>query len=128
MAEGTTKVSIEERIARTRETFEAMASEDLERGLEGYAEDVVWHSQLRGSDFRGKAAVRAEELKQLGEFKGKTVLHDVCASSDHVVALLELIPETGGEPGPSDGRLIVVAHVNDDAKITELWSIYKPLA
>jgi hypothetical protein len=51
----------------------------------------------------------------------------VCASSDHVVALFKLIPETG-EPGTSDGRLIMVAHVNDDAKITELWSIYKPLA
>ena len=126
--EAKTKVTIEEKIARIRGTFEAMARDDLDKELEGYTEDAVWHSQLRGSDFRGKAAIRTEALKQSDELTSKMELHDVCASSDHVVALFELIAETGVQRGPTDGRIIQVAHVNDDGKITELWSIYKPLA
>jgi SnoaL-like domain len=128
VVEAKTKVTIEERIARIRGTFEAMARDDVDKELEGYTEDAVLHSQLRGSDFRGKAAIRTEALKQSDELKSKMVLHDVCASSDHVVALFEVIPQAGERPGPTDGRLIMVAHVNDEAKITELWSIYKPLA
>jgi ketosteroid isomerase-like protein len=128
VAEGTTNVSIEERIARTRETFEAMASADLEKILEGFAEDAVWHSELRSSDFRGKAAIRAEELRQLDEFTGSMTLHDVCASSDHVVALFEMFPGTAAAPGPADGRLVLIAHTDDQAKITEFWSIYNPLS
>jgi ketosteroid isomerase-like protein len=126
VAEPRAKVTINERIARIRETFEAMVSEDLEKEYEGYAEDIVWHSQLRGAEFRGKAAIRAENLKQADENDDKLELHDVCASSDHVVALFRVIPAAAERQGPTDGRLIMVAHVDDDEKITELWSIYKP--
>lgn len=122
MAEAKKKVTIEERIARIRETFEALARDDVDKELEGYTEDAVFHSQLRGSDFRGKAAIRTEALKQSDEFKGKMELHDVCASRDHVVALFESIPQAGEKP--LFDRLIYVAHVNDDGKITEIWPIY----
>jgi ketosteroid isomerase-like protein len=128
VADGKTKLTIEERIARIRETFEAMARDDLDKELEGYTEDAVFHSQLRGSDFRGKAAIRTEALKQSDEIKSKMEVHDVCASSDHVVALFEEIPQAGEKPVSSTGQLIYVAHVNDEAKITELWAIYKTLA
>jgi hypothetical protein len=54
--------------------------------------------------------------KQSVESKGKMELHDVCASRDHVVALFESIPQAGEKP--LFDRLIYVAHVNDDGKIT----------
>jgi ketosteroid isomerase-like protein len=129
VADGKTKLTIEGRIARTRDKFEAMARDDFDKELEGYAEDCVWHSQRRGSDFRGKAAIRAEGLKQSDEFKSTMKLHDVCASNDHVVALFDVIPAAGEMAAAYPTvRLIQVAHVNDEAKITEMWSIYPPPA
>jgi ketosteroid isomerase-like protein len=128
MAEARSQVTIEERIARVRETFEAIAREDYDKEQEGYAEDVLWHSQLRGTEFRGKEAMRAEDLKQSQESDDRLELHDVCASGEHVVALFDVIPQGASKPGHPDGRLVMVAHVNDDDKITELWSIYKPIS
>jgi ketosteroid isomerase-like protein len=127
MAESKSTVTIEERIARVRKTFEAIAREDVDTEHEGYAEDVLFHSQLRGTEFRGKAAMRAEDIKQGQESDDTLELHDVCASGDHVVALFDVIAHGAAKPGHPDGRLVMVAHVNDDDKITELWSIYKPI-
>jgi ketosteroid isomerase-like protein len=124
MAQMRTGVSIEERIARVRETYDALASDNLQAARPNFAEDAVFHSQLRQSDFRGRDAVFAEMERQQRERKLQTKVHDVCGSGEHAVALLEMSSETNGERRTD--RVVHVLHLDNDGRIRELWALFNP--
>jgi ketosteroid isomerase-like protein len=126
MADVRSKLSSDQKVARVRESYKAVERGDFEKGAEGLANDVVFHSQLRQRDFKGRDTVLAEQLKQRNEFKAEYKLHDVTGSDTHVVALMEVSQEVDGER--QTGRLVHILHVDDEGKAREIWTLFSPLS
>jgi hypothetical protein len=121
MAEAGTKLTNEQKRARIRKTYDLSARGDYEASIqEGWADDGVFHSQMRGREFRGKAAILDEVRKQNQEVKTTWHLHDVLVSDDHGVALLE------AEQSGRRRQIVHVLHLNDAGKIKESWAIFNP--
>src|SRR5439155_1239965 len=65
MAGTETKVTTEQKRARLRKSYDLSARGDYEGSVqEGWADNGVFHSQMRGREFRGKAAITDEVKKQ----------------------------------------------------------------
>jgi hypothetical protein len=121
MAEAGTKLTNEQKRARIRKTYDLSARGDYEGSIqEGWADDGVFHSQMRGREFRGKAAVLDEVRKQNQEVKTTWHLHDVLVSDDHGVALLE------AEQEGRRRRIVHILHLDDAGKIKESWAVFNP--
>ncbi len=121
MAEAGTKLTNEQKRARIRKTYDLSARGDYEGSIrEGWADDGVFHSQMRGREFRGKAAILDEVRKQNQEVKTTWHLHDVLVSDDHGVALLEAEQEGGRR------RIVHILHLDDAGKIKEAWAVFNP--
>ena len=121
MAETGTKLTNEQKRASIRKSYELSAQGKYERSIqEGYADDGVFHSQKRGREFRGKAAILSEVEKQNQEAKTTWHVHDVLVSDDHGVALLE------AEQEGQRTRIIHILHLNDQGKIKEAWAVFNP--
>jgi DNA-binding PadR family transcriptional regulator len=90
MAGTETKATAEQKRARIRKSYDLSEKGDYEGSFrEGWTDNGVFHSQMRGREFRGKAAIIDEVKKQNQEVKTIWHLHDVLVSDDHAVALLE---------------------------------------
>jgi hypothetical protein len=121
MAEAGTKLTNEQKRARIRKTYDLSARGDYEGSVqEGWVDDGVFHSQMRGREFRGKAAILDELRKQNQEVKTTWHLHDVLVSDDHGVALLE------AEQEGQRRRIVHILHLDDAGKIKESWAIFNP--
>ncbi len=121
MAEAGTKLTNEQKRARIRKTYDLSARGDYEGSIrEGWADDGVFHSQMRGREFRGKAAILDEVRKQNQEVKTTWHLHDVLVSDDHGVALMEAEQESGRR------RIVHILHLDDAGKIKEAWAVFNP--
>ncbi len=121
MAEAGTKLTNEQKRARIRKSYDLSARGDYEGSVqEGWADDGVFHSQLRGREFRGKAAILDEVRKQNQEVKTTWHLHDVLVSDDHGVALLE------AEQEGRRRRIVHILHLDDAGKIKESWAVFNP--
>ncbi len=121
MAEAGTKLTNEQKRARIRKTYDLSARGDYEGSIrEGWADDGVFHSQMRGREFRGKAAILDEVRKQNQEVKTTWHLHDVLVSDDHGVALMEAEQEGGRR------RIVHILHLDDAGKIKEAWAVFNP--
>ena len=124
MADAKTRLSRDEKLAAVRASYQAIERGDLRKAAEELADDAVFYSALRQREFKGRDQILAEELKQQEEFKAQYTLHDVTASDEHVVALLEVAQEVEGKR--TTHRLVHVLHVDDDGKIKECWSVFNP--
>ena len=121
MAETGTKLTNEQKRASIRKSYELSAQGKYESSIqEGYADDGVFHSQKRGREFRGKAAILSEVEKQNQEAKTTWHVHDVLVSDDHGVALLE------AEQEGQRTRIVHILHLNDQGKIKEAWAVFNP--
>jgi hypothetical protein len=121
MADTGTKLSNEQKRAKVRSGYELSARGEFERSIqEGWADDGVFHTQLRGGEFRGKAAVLGEVRKQNQEVKTTWHVHDVLVSDDHGVALLE------AEQDGKRRRIVHILHLDDAGKIKEAWAVFNP--
>lgn len=121
MAEVGTQLSSEQKRARIRKTYDLSARGDYAGSVqEGWADNGVFHSQMRGREFRGKAAILDEVKKQNQEVKTTWHLHDVLVSDDHGVALLE------AEQEGRRRRIVHVLHLDDAGKIKEAWAVFNP--
>jgi hypothetical protein len=121
MAEAGTKLTNEQKRARIRKTYDLSARGDYEGSVrEGWADDGVFHSQMRGHEFRGKAAILDEVRKQNQEVKTTWHLHDVLVSDDHGVALME------AEQEGRRRRIVHILHLDDAGKIKEAWAVFNP--
>ncbi|HYS02068.1 MAG TPA: nuclear transport factor 2 family protein [Candidatus Eisenbacteria bacterium] len=121
MAEAGTKLTNEQKRARIRKTYDLSARGDYEGSIqEGWADDGVFHSQMRGREFRGKAAILDEVRKQNQEVKTTWHLHDVLVSDDHGVALLE------AEQEGQRRRIVHILHLDDAGRIKESWAVFNP--
>ena len=121
MAEAGTKLTNEQKRARIRKTYDLSARGDYEGSIqEGWADDGVFHSQMRGREFRGEAAILDEVRKQNQEVKTTWHLHDVLVSDDHGVALLE------AEQEGQRRRIVHILHLDDAGRIKESWAVFNP--
>ena len=121
MAEAGTRLTDEQKRARIRKSYDLSARGDYEGSIqEGWADDSVFHSQMRGREFRGKAAILDEVRKQNQEVKTTWHLHDVLVSDDHGVALLE------AEQAGRRRRIVHILHLDDAGKIKESWAVFNP--
>jgi hypothetical protein len=121
MAETGTKLTNEQKRARLLKTYDLSARGEYERSVqEGYADDGVFHSQMRGREFRGKAAILDEVRKQNQEVKTTWHVHDVLVSDDHGVALLE------AEQEGRRRRIVQILHLDDAGKVKEARAVFNP--
>jgi uncharacterized protein len=123
MAEAGTKLSLDQKIERARQAFDAFARGDLQTVGDTFTEDVVWHgrgSTKFGKDFKGKQATMANIMEYAQTFQDiKQDVHDILASDSHVVALVTATVSRNGKT--YEDHQVFVFHVNDEGKTTEAW-------
>ena len=121
MAETGTRLTNEQKRAQLKKSYDLSAKGDHEGSVrEGWADDGVFHSQMRGREFRGKAALTDEVLKQNREAKITWHIHDILVSDDHGIALLE------AESEGKRRRIVHVLHLNEAGKVKETWAVFNP--
>jgi ketosteroid isomerase-like protein len=107
-----TKLSPQEKIAWARESYAALNAGDIEKGLEGFSEDLVFHSPVFPQPL-GKDALRAATKRILDTTDEYSLeAHDILANDDHIVALL-VVHGRRGDRGLKERRVHVM-HVNED--------------
>jgi uncharacterized protein len=104
--------------ALIRKSLEAMNANDLSYLDSVIADDIVWHMIGVPEPVRGKEAMRSAMGDDQG-FEITAKLHDVTASDDHVVALVNAHAVREGRTLDYDTAEIF--HVRD-GKITERWA------
>ena len=100
-----------------RRLNDALAEGDMETAATLIDDDIVWYEIGRAEPRRGKAALAAG----LGEvdytITGTT--HDIVASDDHTIALVEAVGTRGGRT--LEYKVAEIYHIRD-GKITERWA------
>jgi uncharacterized protein len=106
-----------------RQTYEAQGRGDIDRYLETLSDDFVLHipgrSRIAG-DYRGREEVR-RHFREIAELSGgtfRTEVHDVLASDEHVVGLVNARAEHWGVP--VEIPRVHVCHVRD-GRLAEMW-------
>lgn len=108
-----------------RKGYEAFAKGDIPAVLAIFADDIAWHvpgrSALAG-DYRGGQDVLGffGQLQERSEGSFRLEMHDVLASEDHVVALVNEIAHRGDKS--MNARSTHIWHVRD-AKAAEFWAM-----
>ena len=114
-------MSMEENAAVARRATEAFERSDMQELDRCLADDVVWHEIGRSEPRRGKEALRAAAaLVGSGvdyEITGST--HDILASDDHAVVLVNATATKGGRTFTY--RAAEIYHIRD-GKIAERWA------
>jgi ketosteroid isomerase-like protein len=113
-------MSAEENARVARELNDAFDRMDVQRLTELVAEDVVWHEIGRAEPRRGREALRAQApgSGQVDyEITGKP--HDILASDDHAVVLVNATATRGGKT--FDYRTVEIYHIRD-GQIVERWA------
>ena len=119
-----TELSPQEKIALAREGYAALNAGDIEKGLERFSEDLVFHSPVFPQPL-GKDALRAATKRILDTTdEYRLEAHDILANDDHVVALLVVHGRRGDRV--LNERGVHVMHLNDEGKVDELWAVTDP--
>jgi len=103
--------------AIARQLNDAMSSGDMERMDALIADDIVWHEISRSEPRRGKGELRDSAAGADYEITGET--HDILASDDHVVALVNAKGTRGDRT--LEYRTAEIYHIRD-GKVTERWA------
>jgi hypothetical protein len=83
------------------------------------ADDVVWHEIGRSEPRHGKDALRAAGPGGAADYEITGVTHDVLASDDHAIALVQATATRAGKTFTY--RTAEIYHLQD-GKITERWA------
>jgi len=107
-----------ENLATARAVTAAFESGDMAKLDELMADDIVWHEIGRAEPRRGKDALRAFGPGTADyTIEGKT--HDILASDDHAVTLIEATATRAGRTFTY--RTAEIYHIRD-GKVTERWA------
>jgi uncharacterized protein len=112
-----------------RNGYDAFGKGDIPTVLAMFADDIVWHipgrSPLAG-DYTGPQEVLGffGTLQDRGEGSFRLEFHDLLASDDHVVVLVNEIAHRGDKALNSPS--VHVWHVRD-GKVTEFWGMSKDI-
>lgn len=112
-------MAAQENAAIARELSEALGRGDMQQLDSLIADDVVWHEIGRAEPRRGKEALRAASTDGVADhtIAGKT--HDILASDDHVITLVEATATRGGKT--LTYRTAEIYHIRD-GKVSERWA------
>ena len=106
-----------ESVARqVQDAFDAM---DLARLDTLMADDIVWHEIGSSEPRRGKAALRAAAPGGGADYEVTGKLHDIVASDDHAIALVEATATRGGKT--LTYRTAEIYHIRN-GQIVERWA------
>jgi len=123
VAHASSTLSVDQKIQRVRDGFEAFKRGDLQAVSDTFAEDAVWHgsgSTRFGQDFKGKQAVIGTILDYAKTFQDiKLDIHDIVANDEHEIALVNSSVTRNGKT--YQDHQVYIFHVNDEGKTTEAW-------
>lgn len=112
-------MSAEGNASIARQLSDAFAAMDMGQLDQLIADDVVWHEIGRSEPRHGRAALRAAAPGGGADYEIKAKLHDVFASDDHAVALVEATATRGGKA--FSYRTAEIYHIRG-GKIVERWA------
>jgi len=105
--------------ALVRRMIDAMNTGDMQAAADALADDVEWHEIGRAEARHGKAALRDAMPHGPADYEVTGRVHDIVASDDHTVALVEATAVRGGRT--LTYRTAEVFHIRD-GKVVERWA------
>jgi ketosteroid isomerase-like protein len=108
-----------ENAAVARELTDAFDRRDLARLDALIADDVIWHEIGRSEPRNGKEALRAAAPGSGADYEITGKLHDIVASDDHAIALVEATATRAGRT--LTYRTAEIYHIRD-GKVVERWA------
>jgi len=103
-----------------RDFMKAMEAGDYQAFADALDEDVEWWEVGASEPIRGKGNLTARFQREMREWEITGNVHDVLATDDHLVALIEAVGKRGDRT--FNYRTAEILHVNDEGKITQRWS------
>lgn len=108
-----------ENLAVARAVQHAFEQGDMARLDELMADDIVWHEIGQSEPKRGKAALQAVAPGGGMDYTITGTTHDILASDDHAIALVEATATRGGQTFTY--RTAEIYHIRD-GRIAERWA------
>jgi uncharacterized protein len=102
-----------------RDMADRMQAGDMEAAFDVLADDVEWHEIGRSEPSRGKEALAQRYSESVGDFEIEADLHDVLASDDHAIQLMNVTARRGGKT--LEYRTAEIYHMKD-GRITARWA------
>lgn len=102
-----------------RELTDAFDQGDMAKLDVLIADDVIWHEIGHAEPRRGKDALRAVGPGGSADYEITGTLHDVLASDDHAIALVEATATRGGKT--LTYRTAEIYHIRD-GRVIERWA------
>ncbi len=112
-------MSANENAAVARELTDAFEQMDMERLDALLADDVIWHEIGRSEPRKGKEALRAAGPGGEADYTITATLHDIVASDDHAIALIEVTATRAGRT--LNYRTAEIYHIRE-GKVAERWA------
>ncbi len=112
-------MSAQENAAIAQALNDAFASGDMAQVDGLMADDIVWHEIGRSEPRRGKVELRAAFPEGASDYTITGTTHDLLASDDHAIALLEVTATRAGQTFTY--RTAEIYHFRD-GKISERWA------
>jgi ketosteroid isomerase-like protein len=113
-----------------RRAYDAFLTGDMATMGDLMSDDIVWHAPgnnpISGT-YRGKEDVFGlfAKIAETTDGPMQMDIHDILASDDHVVALLEVAASRGDKR--LEGRAVHIMHVGD-GKLVEFWNFPEDVA
>ena len=122
--------SPEEHAQRVRDLYAAFGRGDIAAVRAAFADDVIWHEAGRhehSGTFHGIDAVLKAVAGSVQESWQSFSLdvHDVLSNGAHTVALVNWQGTSKRDGQGYSGHSVLVAHLNDAAKLAEVWVIWE---
>ena len=102
-----------------RDMADRMNAGDMEGALDVLADDVEWHEIGRTEPTRGKQALAQRYAESVGDFEIQADLHDVLATDEHAIQLMNVTARRGDKT--LEYRTAEIYHMSD-GKITARWA------
>ena len=102
-----------------RQVQDAFETRDMARLDALTADDIVWHEIGSSEPRRGKVALRAAAPGGGADYEVTAKLHDVVASDDHAIALVEATAKRDGKT--LTYRTAEIYHIRN-GQIVERWA------
>ncbi len=108
-----------ENAAIARELTDAFDRGDMAALDRLTADDIVWHEIGRAEPRRGKDALRAAGMGTGADYEITGTIHDVLATDDHAVVMIEATATRGGRTFKY--RTAEIYHIRD-GQVVERWA------
>jgi ketosteroid isomerase-like protein len=108
-----------------RHGYEAFIAGDMEWMNEHLHENIVWHlpgNNMLSGDYHGREAVLAFFAKSVQIALPEFDIHDIVASEDHVVALLNIAWRRNDTGATLEDKNVQIFHVSNGQAI-EVWTM-----